>query len=314
MTVTFKTANLYGELISHQETTFLTNTGITSMQPPLKKQLEDIQKAHTPPGKLLATNAVLGYGERLEGSSQIIQGIGTMGKYGYQNGVTALVLGPSYLMQCCGSSPITNLSTEFNGEKELQGFVCQLFRSVCFTQTYYFIAATYQITDAKAAPFGNAYSVLVALGAKEVDSSPNRNHGPNDMHLHVWSPTRTDDRWTKYLDIERSRTKYGDIEYNANPRWFAALSASEQAKVIQEREPLQVAFDTWHTKQLEINKKAKLDQRMWDAFYLIRNGKMKNRLAQHGLKVVDKNGNEIVEPGVQATPAARPAPSTGRYA
>lgn len=284
------------------------------MQPQLKKQLEDIQKAHTPPGKLQATNAVLGYTERVEGNSQIIQSIGTMGKYGYQIGYSALVLGPAYLMQCCGSSPITNLSTEFNGEKELQGFVCKLFRSVCFTQTYYFVAATYQINDSEDVEYGNAYSALVALGAKEVDSSPNRNHGPNDMHLHVWSPTHTDDRWTKYLDIERSRTKYGDIKYNANPRWFAALSASEQAKVIQEREPLQVAYDIWHTKQLEITKKAKLDQRLWDAYYLIRDGSLRHKLAQYGLKVVDKNGNEIVGSSVQASPAVGPATSAGRYA
>lgn len=276
------------------------------MQPQLKKQLKDIS---TPPGKLLATDAVLGYVQRLEGNNQIIQDIGVINKYGYLIGYTALLLGPSYLMDCCGSSPITNLSTVFSTEKQLQGFVCQLFRSIYFTQTYYFIASTYQIDEASATSFGNAYSVLVALGAKEVDSSPNRNHGPNNMHLHVWSPTRTDGRWKKYLDIDRQINEDDDYEYRANPLWFAAISESEQAKVIQEREPLQVAYDGLVINNLEGTKKAKLEQRVWDAYHLIRGGHMKNRLAQYGLKVVDKNGNEIVEPSVQATPAVGPATS-----
>lgn len=239
------------------------------------------------PDSAVASDAVLGYSYHAGDFDTSISSMGIMSNGQFTPGWSLLHLGPTHLMQCCGSSAITGLSTAFETEEQLQGFVCQLFKSITFTQTYYFIAATYQIEEAHDSNFGNAYSVLVSLGAREVDVSPNRNHGPHDMHLHVWSPNANADCWKKYL-------AFSPVFRQANPLWFSKLSSEEQDKVIEKHKPLQEGYDNYRKKQREAKKKADAENRAWDALYLIKDGRLNELLNKCGLKVVNKNGKEPV--------------------
>lgn len=259
------------------------------MQPRLKALEEPAQaaKAAKPGGIHSATLPVLGY--VMEASNH---GDGCFIKpvsgSQYVNNVMNIQNG-GYHLACCGAAGITSLSWKWNNERDVQGFVCCLARSLNFNMTYYFIASTSQLTMALASKYGNNASVLKKLGAVEVDASPNRNHGPNRMHLHVWNPNRDHPGWKEFLDLGR---------YETNPLWFAKLSREEQVAEIAKGEDILKAYDDLQLLLKANNAKVRLDQRTWDAYYLTRDGKMVDRLAYYGLKVVDKNGNDY--------PAKRP--------
>lgn len=125
--------------------------------------------------------------------------------YNIKNGLgynqANLFLSASYAMGCCGANTMSNLSGLFDSEKELQNYVAACifpFWGYGATTTYG-IASSDQIRTYKDRPLA-LLNVLFDLGLKEVFKSPNRNHGPNDMHLLVFDPkTFNRNNLEKYL-------------------------------------------------------------------------------------------------------------------
>lgn len=223
--------------------------------------------------------------QTLEGSSK--QRIHT-NVFSPHNGGSILVIGPIWLFGCCGANDMTGMDYNFKSEEQKQSFVWRLYRTVNFSQTYYMIAATYQL-EAKAPPyyteplqFGNTITLLRELGAREVDASPNRNHGPNNMHLHVWAPNRTDEGWSKYID-----------PHTGNPLWFHKLDKRVQQRLIDESLPKLKQLEEKRRSAREILVKQREAQRKQDWEYQIQVGIMDESLAKLGWSKKDGTKTNI---------------------
>lgn len=185
-----------------------------------------------------------------------------------------------FLFNCCGASEIQQIGTGFTSEQEKQNFAYMLFNSLERGQTYYFIASSDQlkrsVSFAKSYPLGIVANMLIELGAKEVDASKNRNHGPNNMHLHVWSPSFSDESpWQKYLKFVNP---YGDVQ----PLWWSELTEEAQAKMLEDSKPQMENIRARNQQNVDVLKKQKDLQDKAAAGYLMRNGKLDDMLKEAG--------------------------------
>lgn len=160
-----------------------------------------------------------------------------------------LYVGPAYLMNCCGAAEIQGLSGFVSGrtaldiERHIQETMLVLYNLFSsLPQTHYGIAATSQMgsKDGK----GHILSLLFELGAKEVFSSPNRNHGPNHMHLIVLDPYA--------IPRETIQKKYFWRTPNGVfvPKYIESLSEAEKQAIV----------DSWGKQAEEAAKKAQLSK------------------------------------------------------
>lgn len=111
-----------------------------------------------------------------------------------------------YAFGCCGAGELNNLTGSFTTDKDLQETALALynfFATGCIT--YYAIAATYQLLEIEKNP-KSLLKLLTDLGMIVVHKTPNRNHGPNDMHMLVLDPVRVNEHLIrdKYLWKEPS--------------------------------------------------------------------------------------------------------------
>lgn len=109
--------------------------------------------------------------------------------WGYQ---MKLRMVSGYTFSCCGAGEISSLTGQFNTDKDLQETALMLYRRLandCIT--YYAIASTAQLQMA-AHDTRHVLQLLQDLGLKEIHKTPNRNHGPNNMHMMVLDPTAMD--------------------------------------------------------------------------------------------------------------------------
>lgn len=183
------------------------------------------------------------------------------------------------IFHCCGATEITHLDYSFPTEVAAQNFVHKLYPLVSEGQSYYMIAASFQLK-----PLTQGYcriiDVLKNLGAYEVDVRPNRNHGPENLHLFVWDPLyRKESGWDKYLKFYGSDT---------NPIWFDRLSVKEQQTLINGSKDKELRRQQEERVRQERAQKAKLENRKWDAQYLIQMGEMNAHLEKLGYVKVKK--------------------------
>jgi hypothetical protein len=125
---------------------------------------------------------------------------------------------------CCGARCIHGLSSSFPSQKytdpanmgwsaprvpltadelwALKAEFLQKFLQESGTiYAYYFIATTSQLNNF--AGENSILSLLCEVGAKEIDARLNQNHGPNKMHMHVWSPLNCKAALSKYVTFGR---------------------------------------------------------------------------------------------------------------
>lgn len=104
----------------------------------------------------------------------------------------------SFAMGCCGAGTMQGLSGNV-AEKDKEFCAAALYTHLKGVLTYYGIAASYQLKEG----IDSLLNFLKELGLREVHKSPNRNHGPHDMHLMVWDPKNTDTKvgFEKYVEL-----------------------------------------------------------------------------------------------------------------
>jgi hypothetical protein len=94
--------------------------------------------------------------------------------------------------------------------------------------TLYILPATYQIRDS----WPSRQSVcgfLKTLGMIEVDSRPNKNHGPANMHLHVWCPQDNMKEIEKYVTFSTHSWKFAVKQSILDGELIAKLETAKPA-------------------------------------------------------------------------------------
>jgi hypothetical protein len=144
-----------------------------------------------------------------------------------------LKFSPNFAMGTCGACELSNLSGWFdNNEVAKQNFVISVLPLLDIT--YYGIASTSQ-RKAVNTPL----SILMDIGMKEVYKSPNRLHGPNELHLMVLDPQELNQKGIR---------KYCYTEPGSNvwlPLWLKDLSNEEKNR----------HFDEWNGANSELIRK-----------------------------------------------------------
>lgn len=220
-----------------------------------------------------------------------------------RGGSTLMGLGSAFLFNCCGSTDIQNVGWIFSSEKEKQNFVYVLFHSLTTGQTYYFIANSMQLNEGEKSQFGNVTGLLRELGAKEVDDSKNRNHGPNKMHLHVWSPSlRSNEAWRKYLHFYSTN--------RTNPLWFHNLTDSEQVRLLEESKGKEQELATSKKMELERTTRQKLEDNKYTARIIVKGGHLDDYLRQLGWTKPGVTTNEPTQSIGKTVPTSNPFGST----
>ncbi len=180
-----------------------------------------------------------------------------------------------FLFHCCGASSLSSLSHRCESEQDQQNFAYMLWQAIETGQTYYFIADTGQLKNNTQLAFGNTVGILLSLGAKEVDASKNRNHGPNHMHLHVWAPTRNSNEWwRKYLHFGSNGT--------AVPLWWYALKEEEQVKLIANSKEKQDLIAAFAKEKRDAAMAQKAQANKFSAQHLIDRGELNDYLKARG--------------------------------
>lgn len=94
-----------------------------------------------------------------------------------------------YSFGCCGAGELSSLSGIFKTDKDVQETALALYNFFSGgSSTFYMIAATYQMEEVENSKISTVLGLLMEIGAKEVHKTPNRNHGPNNMHMLVLDP------------------------------------------------------------------------------------------------------------------------------
>lgn len=120
-------------------------------------------------------------------------------KYNNQGGSWFnLSFSQSFAMGCCGAGTMQGLSGVV-AETDKEFCAAALYTHLRGVLTYYGITASYQQKEGP----DSLLNFLKELGLREVHKSPNRNHGPHDMHLMVWDPKDKDTKagFGKYVDL-----------------------------------------------------------------------------------------------------------------
>lgn len=160
--------------------------------------------------------------------------MGELATYTFRNNQATFSIKSGFLFNCCGAGEIGSLFTYKFTEKERQDFVAALCLICLSHTTYYFIAADYQLPGKPNA--SSFLELLIELGAKEIDVRPNRNHGPNSMHLFAWDGVLRTTAWEKYLYLSSAIPP----DYKNNlpgrpayylPLYFKDLSEQQQMEV-----------------------------------------------------------------------------------
>lgn len=143
-----------------------------------------------------------------------------------------------YIFNCCGAFEISHMYEQLTQEydsrgypkvtpgpawiKAKQDFLCAYLRSQGQGRTGYFIITGNQIKSYGGE--GSAYALMMEMGAKLVDDTPNQIHGPEKMMLHVWAPNLNLELLKKYVDV--------DLQGNWNPIWWNELTEAGQAELL----------------------------------------------------------------------------------
>jgi hypothetical protein len=146
----------------------------------------------------------------------------------------------NFAMGTCGACELSNFVGHFptNGPHIAQGFVTAVLPLLDIT--YYGIASTTQMKST-----GTPLSILREIGMKEVFKSPNRLHGPNDLHLMVLDPKELNEEGIqKYC----YREKGSDIWL---PLWLKDLSNEGKNKHFAEWERVNKALDAKRIQELK---------------------------------------------------------------
>jgi len=155
---------------------------------------------------------------------------------------------------CCGAQALTGCSGTYLTSRELrEEFVLKLFGTMP-TCTIYFLPTTSQMKLHRNNP-NSVLHLLFELGAKEVHVSPNRIHGPNNLHLCVLDRGDPEIRKMvkeKYLAQERVKDRYGYQHERLLPRFvaekFGIIKVKEEpvavaaAVVVKKATPVRDAF------------------------------------------------------------------------
>lgn len=230
---------------------------------------------------LLANNAILDFESNLIRGSEKVQ-ITTLKRqadssgWNIHGGVSYLLIGPSYHLNCCGSSPMSHVDTEFVSERQQQNFACFLLRHIKFTQSYHFIASSFQLKCGERARFGNVATLLRSLGAREVDTTRNRNHGRNTMNLHIWNPTR------KCGGGGRKYLHYGTGIDDINPLWFHNLTEREKLQALLDSQPILDTSEVLRQEQKVRDIESRKNTQLWDAKTLISRHELDEYLKVNG--------------------------------
>src|SRR5260370_29579485 len=154
-----------------------------------------------------------------------------------------------YQMGWCGAGTMENMGVSFpnSSEQTKQNYVAAMMQGMGFPTIRYYILSDYQLQNV-----GNTdlICLLDALGSLRVNSTPNQNHGPSDLHLYMWSPKLNKQRIFSYIHL-------GSYEISGTfiPLWWTDLSEKEQQAKIEENSALIQMRRTKREKNAEMQKR-----------------------------------------------------------
>lgn len=148
-------------------------------------------------------------------------------------------LGGSFgAFRCCGARAMSDFyQRQSLTEQEKQNFVAFFLNTKGEYLTWYYILAGYQLKATI-----DKYEVALLfeeLGAEELDARPNRLHGPEDMHLKVWSPlnnTEKIEKFCKRIPATRRGGAFDSVMYQWEPLWWLEMTDEERKKYIADHE------------------------------------------------------------------------------
>lgn len=154
---------------------------------------------------------------------------------------------PSWMtsaFNCCGATVLSHMPPGrfFNSTKEKEEFLHCWVSNLGDSPTYYFIASTFQLK----ANLGVANTVLefliTELGAVQIDSSPNRYHGPNQMVLY---------RLCLHPDVNTAVAKFVAMDHTSGyrtcvPLWWSKLTKETQKQYLIDHEKQILETQQYH--------------------------------------------------------------------
>lgn len=183
----------------------------------------------------------------------------TYGDAGHITDASGTRTGPAVgktIFGCCGMSEISGMTANLVFPKRVgswpketnepippevldrarQDWLCTAMRRAGITMSYCFVITSEQI---KLIEERSVFQLLLDMGARQVDNTPNQLHGPSKLLLHVWHPNLNRDKLARYVDSsdQSMHDSYRqDLEgslHHFNPRWWTESTPEFRADMMK---------------------------------------------------------------------------------